>query len=70
MKILTPHRVLCLYITKAAELAAAVAMSMDDSKRPEDVTMPKFGAAGPGLSGTFKGNYDIFAVVTHKVSKF
>ncbi len=65
----SPH-VLCLYyITKAAELAAAIAMSMDDSKRPEDVTMPKFGAAGPGLPGTFKGNYDIFAVVTHKVSK-
>ncbi len=66
MKILI--HVFSVFIIKSAELAAAVAMSMDDSKNPEDVTMPKFGSAGPGLPGTFKGNYDIFAVVTHKVS--
>lgn len=24
------------------------------------------GAAGPGLPGDFKGNYELFAVVTHK----
>ncbi len=59
-----------VFIIKSAELAAAVAMSMDDSKQPEDVTMPKYGSAGPGLPGSFKGKYDIFAVVTHKVSSF
>ncbi len=64
------HILSSLLTTKSEELAAAIAMSMDETKEQKDVKIPKFGSAGPGLPGTFKGNYDIFAVVTHKVSSY
>ncbi|CAM9148326.1 unnamed protein product [Ascophyllum nodosum] len=42
------------------ELKAALAMSMEVEEAGVE------GAAGPGLPGDFKGNYELFAVVTHK----
>jgi hypothetical protein len=50
---------------EAAALKAAIAMSMDAEAKLEDVLM-KDGAAGPGLPASFKGNYEVCAVVTHK----
>eukprot|EP00611_Tribonema_gayanum_P012172 TRINITY_DN22822_c0_g1_i1.p1 TRINITY_DN22822_c0_g1~~TRINITY_DN22822_c0_g1_i1.p1 ORF type:complete len:617 (-),score=235.18 TRINITY_DN22822_c0_g1_i1:454-2232(-) len=44
-------------------LKAALAMSMGTEVAP---TSTPAGAAGPGLPADFKGNYELFAVVTHK----
>ncbi|CAM9587800.1 unnamed protein product, partial [Discosporangium mesarthrocarpum] len=48
--------------SEEAELQAALAMSMEVETTP----VAKEGAAGPGLPADFKGNYELFAVVTHK----
>ena len=49
-----------------AELKAAVAISKGEELSAPDQSALE-GAAGPGLPPHFKGNYEIFAVVTHKV---
>jgi hypothetical protein len=47
---------------QAAAMKEALAMSL--GAEPQHTPA---GAAGPGLPADFKGNYELFAVVTHKV---
>ena len=50
----------------AAALRAAMAMSMDEAGTAEKLPpVPKL-PVGPGLPLDFKGNYELFGVVTHK----
>jgi hypothetical protein len=64
-------------LMQAAALQAALAMSMDVSAPSSTAAAPasestlavtKAGAAGIGLPAEFKGNYELYAVVTHQVS--
>jgi hypothetical protein len=63
---------------QAAALQAALAMSMDVSApaaassssaaaSESALAVTKAGAAGIGLPSEFKGNYELYAVVTHQV---
>lgn len=61
MQGIVAHSFVNLYV-QAEALKAALAMSVG----AEPTTTPA-GAAGPGLPANFKGNYELFAVVTHKV---
>jgi hypothetical protein len=63
---------------QAEALQAALAMSMDVSApaassaaaaSESTLAITKAGAAGIGLPAEFKGNYELYAVVTHQVSK-
>jgi hypothetical protein len=45
--------------------AAAAAPAASDS-----TAVTKAGAAGIGLPAEFKGNYELFAVVTHQVQSY
>ena len=47
---------ICMYVC----IQAALAMSMDSADAPPPEP------CGPGLPLDFKGNYELFAVVTHK----